>query len=150
QPVTVALAQGNIAQGQKFDQDFAVQIFRHYLDLTDEAARQGASVTVWPETSFPGLLDLDEAARRVVGQASRGSPPLIGSGRFDAQRRPRNSLFALTAGGAIADVYDKWHLVPFGEYIPGWLPLPFMVLPGNGFAAGPSPRTLHIPGLPAV
>ena len=45
-------------------------------------------------------------------------------------------------------VYDKWHLVPFGEYIPDWLPLPIMVMPGNGFAAGPGPRTLHVPGLP--
>ena len=45
-------------------------------------------------------------------------------------------------------LYDKWHLVPFGEYIPDWLPLPIMVMPGNGFAAGPGPRTLHVPGLP--
>ena len=45
-------------------------------------------------------------------------------------------------------MYDKWHLVPFGEYIPDWLPLPIMVLPGDGFAAGPGPRTLHVPGLP--
>ena len=47
-------------------------------------------------------------------------------------------------------IYDKWHLVPFGEYIPDWLPLPIMVLPGDGFAAGPGPRTLHVPGLPPV
>ena len=51
-------------------------------------------------------------------------------------------------GGVIGGVYDKWHLVPFGEYIPDWLPLPIMVMPGNGFAAGPGPRTLHVPGLP--
>ena len=51
-------------------------------------------------------------------------------------------------GGAIGGVYDKWHLVPFGEYIPDWLPLPIMVMPGNGFASGPGPRTLHVPGLP--
>ena len=48
----------------------------------------------------------------------------------------------------IGGVYDKWHLVPFGEYIPDWLPLPIMVMPGNGFASGPGPRTLHVPGLP--
>ena len=51
-------------------------------------------------------------------------------------------------GGAIGGIYDKWHLVPFGEYIPDWLPLPIMVMPGNGFASGPGPRTLHVPGLP--
>jgi apolipoprotein N-acyltransferase len=150
QPVTVALAQGNIAQGQKFDQAFMVRIFRHYLDLTEQGARAGASVTVWPETSFPGLLDLDKAARDLIEQASRNAPALIGSIRYDQEKRPRNSLFAITAGGAIADIYDKWHLVPFGEYIPDWLPLPIMVLPGNGFASGPGPRTLHVPGLPPV
>lgn len=150
-PLTVALLQGNIAQGQKFDQQLAVHIFRHYLDLAAQAragAGNGALVEVWPETAFPGYLDYDDAARRIIEQVTNGAPSLVGSIRFDAQRRPRNSLFALLDGGASAGVYDKWHLVPFGEYIPDWLPLPIMVLPGNGFAPGPGPRTLHVPGLP--
>ena len=150
-PLKVALLQGNIAQGQKFDQQLAVHIFRHYLDLEARArasAGDGPLVEVWPETAFPGYLDYDDAARRIIEQASNGAPSLVGSIRFDAQRRPRNSLFALLDGGVSAGVYDKWHLVPFGEYIPDWLPLPIMVLPGNGFAPGPGPHTLHIPGLP--
>jgi apolipoprotein N-acyltransferase len=153
QPLTVVLVQGNIAQGQKFDQAFIVQEFRHYLDLTAQGrakAGDGPAVVVWPETAFPLFLDLDEPARRLIEQATEGAPALIGSMRFDEKRRPRNSLFALTDGGVIAGIYDKWHLVPFGEYVPDWLPLPIMVLPGDGFAPGPGPRTLHIPGLPAV
>jgi apolipoprotein N-acyltransferase len=47
-------------------------------------------------------------------------------------------------------IYDKWHLVPFGEYEPGWFPAPFQVVPGGGFRPGPGPRTLHVPGLPPV
>lgn len=150
-PLTVVLLQGNIAQGQKFDQALAVRIFRHYLDLSAKArteAGDGPMVAIWPETAFPGILDYDETARRVIEETSDGAPSLVGSVRFDEQRRPRNSLFALTDSGRIAAVYDKWHLVPFGEYIPDWLPLPIMVLPGNGFAPGPGPRTLHVPGLP--
>lgn len=148
--LTVALLQGNIAQGQKFDQELAVHIFRHYLELTAQARTgvgDGALVEVWPETAFPGYLDYDPAARQVIEQSTNGAPSLVGSIRFDPMRRPRNSLFALTDGGAFAGVYDKWHLVPFGEYIPDWLPLPIMVLPGNGFAPGPGPRTLHVTGL---
>ena len=150
-PLSVILVQGDIAQGQKFDQDFAVRIFRHYLDLsaTARAGVPGPAVVVWPETAFPGLLDLDQPARQLIEQAIDGAPSLIGSVRFDPNRRPRNSLFALLDGGVIDAVYDKWHLVPFGEYIPDWLPLPIMVLPGNGFAPGPGPRTLQVPGLPA-
>jgi apolipoprotein N-acyltransferase len=149
--LNVALLQGNVAQGEKFDQDLAIRIFRHYLDLAARGrsgAGTGPLVEIWPETAFPGLLDYDVAARRVIEQATGGAPSLIGSVRFDESRRPRNSLFAVVDDGAIAGLYDKWHLVPFGEYIPNWLPLPIMVLPGNGFAAGPGPRTLHVPGLP--
>ena len=152
-PLTVVLVQGNIAQGQKFDQAFIVQEFRHYLELTAQGrakAGDGPAVVVWPETAFPLFLDLDEPARRLIEQAAEGAPALIGSMRFDEKRRPRNSLFALTDGGVIAGIYDKWHLVPFGEYVPDWLPLPIMVLPGDGFAPGPGPGTLHIPGLPPV
>ncbi len=30
------------------------------------------------------------------------------------------------------------------------MPLPIQVVPGGGFAPGPGPRTLHVPGLPPV
>jgi apolipoprotein N-acyltransferase len=150
QPLTVVLEQGNVAQGQKFDQALAARIFRHYLDLSSLAAAHPPAVEVWPETAFPGLLDLDEPARRLIEQMNGGTPSLVGSVRFGQDRRPRNSVFAVVDGGNIAGVYDKWHLVPFGEYIPAWLPLPIMVLPGQGFAPGPGPRTLHVPGLPPV
>jgi apolipoprotein N-acyltransferase len=149
--LTVVLLQGNVAQGQKWNQDLAVRIFEHYLALSAQGRKQageGPVVEIWPETAFPGLLPIDDAARQAIEQAVDGVPSLIGSVRFDEQHRPRNSLVALLDEGAIAGIYDKWHLVPFGEYIPGWLPLPLMVMPGGGFASGPGPHTLHVPGLP--
>ena len=149
----VVLVQGNVAQGQKWDQAFARSIFERYLRLTEQGVAQaghGPHVVVWPETAFPGLLDIDPTARQMIEQADDGSPALIGSVRFDANRRPRNSLFAVTAGGTIVDVYDKWHLVPFGEFQPNWVPLPIIVVPGGGFASGRGPQTLHVPGLPPV
>jgi apolipoprotein N-acyltransferase len=71
----------------------------------------------------------------------------IGSG-YDAY----NSLEVLDGAGQIVASYDKFHLVPFGEYIPlrGILPIDKLT-PGRGdFSAGPGPRTLALPHLPPV
>ena len=75
---------------------------------------------------------------------------LAGAVRWDQDRRPRNTLFAVRDGGVIAGMYDKWHLVPFGEYQPDWLPIGIQIVPGGGFARGPGPKTLHLPGIPAA
>ena len=56
----------------------------------------------------------------------------------------------IDGGGAVRAIYDKFHLVPFGEYLPfqDWLPfLPVAAL-RTGFSAGPGPQTLTAPGLP--
>jgi apolipoprotein N-acyltransferase len=150
--LNVVLVQGNVAQGQKFDQALAVRIFEKYLTLSEQGRKQagddGPVVVIWPETAFPGLLQIDEPARQAIERATRGAPTLVGGVRFDERQRPRNSLFAVVDGGAIGGVYDKWHLVPFGEYVPDWLPLPIVAIPGGGFASGPGPRTLEVAGLP--
>jgi apolipoprotein N-acyltransferase len=151
--LTVLLIQGNVAQGQKWDRALMVSIFRRYLDLTKQAvAEAGAQpkVVVWPETASPALLQTDMEARKLIAEAADGAPLLVGAVRFDDAGRPRNSLFALGPDGLIEGIYDKWHLVPFGEYQPDWLPPSLQLVPGGGFASGPGPRTLHIPGLPPV
>ena len=164
--LNVVLVQGNVAEGQKFDFNLRVAIFQRYLSLTREGMARAAhapaavvrsetavpppAVVVWPETAFPGLLDRDERARQIIMQATGGAPALIGTVRFDRNDRPRNSLLALTDSGTVVGHYDKWHLVPFGEYQPDWFPVGIQVVPGGGFARGPGPRTLHVPGLPPV
>ena len=149
--VSVVLVQGNVAQGQKWDRDFVVGIFERYLKLTHDGLEQAKApaLVVWPETASPFLLESDPTARAYIAQAARG-PSLVGTVRFDAQQRPRNSLLAMDADGVPVGVYDKWHLVPFGEYQPSWMPLPIQVVPGGGFASGPGPETLRVPGVPPV
>ncbi len=155
--IKVVLVQGDIAEGQKWSPALAEHIFDHYLSLTREGvaqAGQGPAVVVWPETASPYLLQTDVVARAAIAEATGHRPALVGSVRFDRDNRPRNSLFAVLPDGTLGGVYDKWHLVPFGEYQPSWFPLPIQVVPGGGFQFGPGPRTLHlpgpVPGLPAV
>jgi apolipoprotein N-acyltransferase len=57
-------------------------------------------------------------------------------------------MIAINPDGEIGGIYDKWHLVPFGEFQPNWLPLPIQIVPGGGFAHGAGPQTLRLPGLP--
>jgi apolipoprotein N-acyltransferase len=151
--LNVVLVQGNIAEGQKWDRSLLNSIFERYLRLTREGmARSGSGpvVVVWPESASPFLLQQDAVARQDIMETTNGAPALVGAVRFDKDNRPRNSLFALTDAGTIAAIYDKWHLVPFGEYQPDWFPAGIQIVPGGGFARGPGPETLHIPGLPPV
>ncbi len=151
QPLRVVLVQGNIPQGQKWDPALRNSVFEKYLRLTAEgvrAAGPGPHLTVWPETASPFLLDAN--ARAAIAAAGNGGPVLVGAVRFDEQDRPRNTLTAVAATGEVLGVYDKWHLVPFGEYQPGWARIGIQLVPGGGFARGPGPETLHIPGVPPV
>ena len=63
-----------------------------------------------------------------------------------AVRRTRESLEP-------AGVYDKYRLVPFGEFLPlddlmSALGIKTLVHVGDGFTSGPPPQPLHPPGLP--
>ncbi len=152
--LTVVLVQGNVPQGQKWDRGLMAAIFERYLVLTRDAVARtaGPAVVVWPETASPYLLDRDPAARAMIAEARRRPdgavvPGLIGTIRFDSDRRPLNSMVAVLDAGPPIATYDKFHLVPFGEYQPRWIPLPLEFGPG-GFVPGPGPRTLHVPGLP--
>jgi apolipoprotein N-acyltransferase len=150
-PINAVLVQGDVPEGQKLNQTSAMQILGRYLELTRQgvaAAGPGAKVVIWPESASPFLIDREPVVRQAILASSGGAPALIGSIRLDAATRPYNTLFALDADGQIAGRYDKWHLVPFGEYQPKWVPIPVQIVPGGGFARGPGPQTLHVPGLP--
>ncbi len=152
------LVQGAVPEGQKLDRASALAIFEHYLDLTRRGAAQARArdpglpvAVIWPETASPFLLDEDRNARAAIAEAAGpGAVTLAGSVRFGADQRPRNSLVAIGPDGETLAIYDKWHLVPFGEYQPSWANIGIQLIPGGGFAPGPGPRTLHLPGLPPV
>ena len=121
-PVRVALVQGNIPQDQKWDAARANQIFETYLALTRDAARQGAQLVIWPESSTPFYFEEDRAAgdrlRRMVRET--GIELLFGSDQMEHSTPPAyyNSAFLLRRDGSTAAVYRKMHLVPFGEFVP--------------------------------
>lgn len=158
--LTVVLVQGNVPQGQKWDRADATAAFERYLRLTAQGVRQAGgrpSVVVWPETASIFFLQSDPAARAAIARAmGPARAALVGGLTFvggvpvlDPAHPPSNSLLALTPEGAVAGIYSKWHLVPFGEYAPTWVPFSVQLVPGQ-FAFGPGPRTLRVGGVPAL
>lgn len=158
-PVAIRIVQGNIAQTHKWRDDLRAAHFRRYLQLTaavpEAAEGEGPVVVVWPETASPYFLASDETARAFAGGALReGSVLIAGTVRLERSEtgagpplRLWNSLVAIAPDGALLGVYDKHHLVPFGEYVPLRSLLPIeTVVPGNiDFSAGPGPATLRLP-----
>ncbi|WP_309139502.1 apolipoprotein N-acyltransferase [Siccirubricoccus sp. G192] len=162
QPVELVLVQGNVAQEVKWRQDQRLPIFQRYLDLTAAAAARAAEAApgsriavIWPETASPFLLAQDPEARRMAAAALPPGAMLIGGtvrgvwGPDGALRQVFNSLVVLDSAGEVVALYDKAHLVPFGEYMPlaGLIPIR-MVVGGMDFSAGPGAVTLAPPGLP--
>ena len=65
-----------------------------------------------------------------------------------------NSLFIFGPGGKPVAVYDKFHLVPFGEYVPfasmlNRIGITKLTDGQDGFSAGDGPHTYQVPGAPA-
>lgn len=162
--VQLVLVQGNVAQDTKWDPARRMPIFQRYLELSAEGAQAQAAahpgqpiLVIWPETASPFLLAQDPEAMRLAGAAL---PPeallLAGTVRAEWGSDGRlqalfNSLVALDPTGRAVGLFDKAHLVPFGEYMPlgGILPIR-MVTGGVDFSAGPGPEVLHLPqGLPS-
>jgi apolipoprotein N-acyltransferase len=159
----LVLVQGNVEQQVKWREDQRMAIFQRYLDMTAEAAARAAAaapagrvvVAIWPETASPFLLAQDPEAKRLIAEALPPGGLLIAGtvrgewGEDRVLQRVFNSLVALDDRGEVAALTDKFHLVPFGEYMPlsGLIPIR-MVVGGMDFSAGPGPETLSLPGVP--
>ncbi len=115
---TARLVQPNIPQDIKWDQDLAEEHLRRYLDLT--GAPGTPDIVVWPETALPYFLnDAQPVLNRIASVTD--APVILGMQRWEAGRY-FNSLVSMDPEGRVGDVYDKVHLVPFGEYVPApWL-----------------------------
>ncbi|MBF9043514.1 apolipoprotein N-acyltransferase [Rhodobacterales bacterium HKCCE4037] len=111
----VRIIQINAPQHLKWEPEMIPVFFDRGLSLT--AADGTPDLVVWPETSLPTLLRSSDEARARIAEAARGAEVLIGGQRY-AGLEPRNMLAHLDAEGAVVQVYDKHHLVPFGEYMP--------------------------------
>lgn len=158
--VWLRLVQPSIAQTAKWQDQLRQRHLQQQVDLSIRPAEKTPTHIIWAETAIPYLIDEAGTLRQALGHiVPPGGALIAGAIRrsFDAAGHMTvyNSLFALNGAGNIASVYDKVHLVPFGEYLPlrTWLhPLGLDALAASGvdFSPGVASDPLVIAGLPPV
>jgi apolipoprotein N-acyltransferase len=159
----VRIVQPDIDQAIKWDPDYASEIFTTYLELSDTATSPQTSgiadvdVLVWPESALPFFLEESPYALAAIAALLPEHVTLLtGALRrtgTSEETQVFNSVLALDAEARTVARYDKFHLVPYGEYLPledllarvGFRKLVTVPL---GFSAGTAPVTLAVPGVP--
>jgi len=141
-PISVRLIQGNFEQSLKWNPSAIVQQIRFY---SDAIVKQQADLIVIPETAFPlpeKDLPSDTLARLSAFSQSTHSNLLLGLIGIvpspNGQLQYSNRALGLSPSATTPYFYDKFHLVPFGEFIPPgfqWFVNAFRI-PMSDFARG--------------
>jgi apolipoprotein N-acyltransferase len=156
--VALRLVQPDIPQHLKWRNDLRRQHVTTQVRLSRSAGFDSRSHVIWPETAVPFFLPRQggpELRAELASAAPEGGALITGAPRItqraEGGRRLHNGLIALGPDGRTLASFDKFHLVPFGEYVPlrDWLPVD-KITPGRvDFSPGPGPRNLEVPGVPA-
>lgn len=165
--VRLRIMQPNIDEAERADPAFRASTIQRYAAISEQEGPNGerledATHLIWPESSFPFLVDhtpeaLDEIAALLpdgtvlITGAARADAPLPGEDRY----RFFNAIRVYDSNALSLGTYDKVHLVPFGEYLPfdgllRWLGIRQFVHTPGGFEAGETREPLIAPGLPPI
>ncbi|NLT24330.1 MAG: apolipoprotein N-acyltransferase [Syntrophorhabdus sp.] len=142
EPFRAAIVQGNVGQDVKWDDAFKMMTVSKYYRLSFGLA-QNSDLIIWPETAMPFIIERDIHAYKYVRAvpAMLRSRLLFGTVGLGAEGKLLNSVHYVDGEGRTAAIYNKVHLVPFGEYTPIVSYFPFLAkitaigadfIPGEG------------------
>jgi apolipoprotein N-acyltransferase len=149
----VRIVQPNADQRLKWDPAWA-QVFHDRQVALTAARDNGAAppdLVIWPEAALPALLDQSGDLLAEIAVAAGDGAVVLGITRAEGLRY-FNSAVVLAGDAVPLAVYDKHHLVPFGEYIPFGDVLSrvgigaFAARYGFGFTPGPGPQVVPVGG----
>lgn len=122
--IKISLVQGNIEQDMKWNQKYQREVFNAYLRLTRDSLSHNPDIVIWPEASTPFYFGRDKEYTDELTSFVKEHKIylLFGTPRVKSFEKGRytlaNSAYLLFPSGEIKGIYDKIHLVPFGEYVP--------------------------------
>ena len=164
--VKLRIMQPNLQQDVRFNYAAKAEVMRKYLTLSDRASGpqstgvRDASILIWPESAFPFFLTREaDALAQIDDLLPKGTILITGSVRAPDLppgtriTRAYNSIYAIDHDGSVLSIYDKLHLVPFGEFLPfqdGMEKLGFVQLTKvqGGFIPGTGRRAMEMPNAP--
>ncbi len=130
--IHVGLIQANIEQERKWDPAFRNEIMARYLNLTTEAIetheKEKVDLIVWPEAATPFVFAVDTPLHDQITSLLRTQQTALLFGSMavndiaEESTQLLNRAYLLSPQGTILNYYDKTRLVPFGEYVPRFLP----------------------------
>ncbi|GIU67722.1 apolipoprotein N-acyltransferase [Candidatus Phycosocius spiralis] len=152
----IAAGQAGFSQKEVWDPANSVRVAQTYLNLLDAPEAQKADIVVWPEAAFPFLLLEEPLVLNQIQEKLRHRTLVVGSVRRETANEKStyfNSLlvFDVESGGLTTrSIYDKFHLVPFGEYLPlrtvfSALGIASLVAYDGEMTPGPAPALLNVP-----
>lgn len=152
--VLVKLVQPNIPQHEKWDPQKIAGNFEKTVEMSFARGNTNPDQTtlvIWPETALHFAFLNDRGTRSYLKQMlqSYTGPAYLIAGALlkdPEQDTYTNSIITLDQNGDLLHQYDKFHLVPFGEYIPfqNWIPLE-TVTRFSGFEKGSGPQSFALP-----
>jgi apolipoprotein N-acyltransferase len=163
--VHLRIMQPNLQQDIRFKYSAKNEVMDRYIALSSRATGPqspgiaGVTHLIWPESPFPFFLTREaDALAQITKLLPAGVVLITGAMRLDEPVNPKNpaaynSIYVIDHDGSILALYDKVHLVPFGEYLPferllERIGLQELTKQRGGFVAGDRRRVISIPGAP--
>ncbi len=153
---SAAMLQGNLSfddpehvLGEKFR--------RGYVRMADTLRSGETDLLVLPESPTPASFQYEDSYRQILENLARRYPLGLVFNNIRSSDAPGgteyfNSAYFLDGKGSLAGIYDKIHLVPFGEYIPlsGLFSFAETITKDVGsFTPGKEVRVYNLAGRPA-
>lgn len=163
----IRVADSGLGQAEKWqnrpDQEW--RVLERYLEASGEPSDDNAdSIVIWPEGAIPAINFFMLENPDFMSALGRGlGDRVLITGLTRREARAGGVVYFNSAAvidgvngeARLSQMYDKNHLVPFGEYIPLWsfvsgLNIAPLQRIGAGFEAGAPPTRLVVPGAPTA
>jgi apolipoprotein N-acyltransferase len=163
--INLRIIQPNISQKTKWNIENRSEDFLRYLEMSRGLSEGQKNIVIWPETAVIYNLSESPHKRFQMGTLlNEGDVIMAGFPRIlrwiegnTQQVKAWNSMMVINHKGETIGLYDKKHLVPFGEYTPApfaWIleftGLADVFLQGISYSAGVGAAKVNLPNLPSA